>query len=82
MKHLTLEGEIVFEIFTKVENKKEIKCCKRLQGEDIIKTSILENYEKPIETEVDNKKIFEAYLYYYKRKDVYNKLKEINFKFE
>ena len=83
MKHLTLQGEIVFEIFTKTEKKEVTRWCKRLDiSGDVIITSSLDHYGEPIETEVDTERLFNAYLYYYSRKDVYNKLKEINFKFE
>jgi len=82
MKHLTLEGEIVFEIFTKIEKKKEERWCRRCSSDKVIVTSSLEHYGEPIETEVNNKEIFMTYVYYYGRDIAYDKLKEINFKFE
>jgi 5S rRNA maturation endonuclease (ribonuclease M5) len=83
MKHLTLEGDLVFEIFTKVEKKKEMRLCKRLlHNEDVIITSDLEHYGEPIETEIDNQIVFNGYVYYYGGRKVYDRLKAIEFKFE
>ena len=83
MKHLTLKGDLVFEFLDKIEGKVKIPCVKRLNMKSmVIQTSSLEFYGQPIESEIDNKDIFVSYIYYYGKDKAYDKLKEIEFKFE
>lgn len=78
MKHLNLYGDTVFEIFEK-DGK---TWCKRTDSDGIICNTLLNENNKVIISEVPNKQIFMDYVYFYGRNKAYDKLKEINFKFE
>jgi hypothetical protein len=77
MKHLMLENCTVLEIF----EEKGKKWCSRVREDGLIMKTSLDD-KTPELKEVSAKNIFRDYVYFYGKIIAYDKLKEIDFKFE